>query len=272
VGGGGTERGRTRERNREQVREGVRAPLYLSLSITYTYTHSVSHIQRDVVDKAGALEMGNSSSVVPNESDGGRKEKQLKVQRRKESHKEAVPSPKAQRPRRSDAGKVPPKGTDVVAKASPLVKAPDVAPTPPKSDTGGTVPTAAADPKDHPPTAGLGPAGEFGQPEMDVGPDRRNDRHDSRSVQREKPQEKEVEQDLTSALDDCQPKENKDLECDEDGAKRSSSRERTASSEANSSGSNSSGSYTSSTYSSGSEDSDDDDASDDTFFVPEVQH
>lgn len=213
--------------------------------------------------------MGNTASVVPNESDGGRKDKQLKAHRRKESHKEAIPAPKAQRPRRSDADKVPSKDTDVVAKASPLVKAPEAAPTPLNSDTG-TVTNAVADPKDHAPTVDSGQARKSDQPKMDVGPDLGNDQDDPGSVHREKPQEKEVEEQKKAS--DLEPKENTDLGSGEDDRKRSSSRERNVSSEANSSGSNSSGSYTSSTYSSGSEDSDDDDASDDTFFVPEVQH
>ncbi len=216
--------------------------------------------------------MGNTASVVPNESDGGRKDKQPKAQRRKESYKEAITAPKAQRPRRSEAGKVPSKDTDVVAKVSPLVKAPEAAPTPPKSDTGTVTTNAAADPKDHAPTVDSGPERKSDQPKMDVEPDLRNDddQDDPGRVQREKPREKEVEQKKTSELDDGQPKENTDHGSGEDDGKRSSSRERTVSSEANSSGSNSSSSYTSSTYSSGSEESGDDDASDDTFFVPEV--
>lgn len=214
--------------------------------------------------------MGNTASVVPNESDG-KKGKQLKAPRQKESRKEAAPAPKALRPERSDLGKSNPKATDAGAKASKPVKAPEVALTPPKSDTL-AVSTTGVDAKDHAPTIDSGSARTSDQPKIDVEPDVCNAQDDSGSLKGGKPQAKEMKQEKMSEVDDTPPKQDTDLGSGKHDTRRGSSRERTASSGANSSGSNSSGSYTSSSYTSGSEESGDDDASDDTFFVPEVSH
>lgn len=219
---------------------------------------------------ASRVNMGNKSSVLPNESDGARETKQPKAQpRRKESYTEATPTPKAPRPRRRDNSGSISKATDVKAKALDTTKPAEVSSSTPKRTE--PVATEAADSRAAAlaTDSGSTPKGSTPTPKADSESGLRNSQDGSGLPQTGKSQETDGDQGWKHDVDDHQERKTT-RGSGEYHARRGGSREEETVSEEHTSGSSDSGSYTSSSYSSGSEESDDDEASDDTFFVPEV--